>query len=88
MQLDIETLQKDQNKYHDIFLTLMKETKATILKKITEIEDSLEIQANKLETRLVHLVPILGQQDRHFPAIDKLDYDNYLVTINSIREEY
>ena len=27
--------------------------------------------------------PILGRkQDRHFPAIDKLDYKNYLVAIN------
>ena len=24
------------------------------------------------------------KQDRHFPAIDKLDYDNYLVALNEI----
>ena len=27
---------------------------------------------------------IKGQQDRHFPAIDKLDFNNYLVAINEI----
>ncbi len=26
--------------------------------------------------------PIRKKQDRHFPAIDKLDYDNYLVAVN------
>ncbi len=26
--------------------------------------------------------PIQGQQDRHFPAIDKLSYNNYLVAVN------
>ena len=29
-------------------------------------------------------LPIKGQQDRHFPAIHKLDYENYLVAINEI----
>ncbi len=29
-------------------------------------------------------VPIEKQQDRHFPAIDKLDYNNYLVAVNEI----
>jgi hypothetical protein len=29
-------------------------------------------------------MPIKDQQDKHFPAIDKLDYDNYLVAINEI----
>ena len=29
-------------------------------------------------------VPIMSQQDRHFPAIDKLDYENYLFAINEI----
>ncbi len=28
--------------------------------------------------------PINDQQDRHFPKIDKLDYENYLVAINEI----
>ena len=86
MQLDIETLQKDQDRYHDVFLTLMKETKASILKKITEIEDGLEIQPKKLETRVVApYLPLEGRkQDRHFPAIDKLDYENYLVALNEI----
>ena len=34
--------------------------------------------------------PIEGQQDRHFPTIDKLNYDNYLVAINELpnRGEY
>ena len=31
--------------------------------------------------------PIKGQQDRHFPATNKLDYDNYLVAINEIHED-
>ena len=26
-------------------------------------------------------LPIKGQQDRHFPAIDNLDYENYFVAI-------
>ena len=86
MQLDIETLQKDQDKYHDVFLTLMKETKASILKKIKEIEDGLEIQPKKLYTRVVDpYLPLEGRkQDRHFPAIDKLEYENYLVAINDL----
>ena len=29
-------------------------------------------------------MPLKGKQDRHFPAIDKLDYENYLVVINEI----
>ena len=29
-------------------------------------------------------LPIQCQQDRHFPAIDKLDYNNHLVAINEI----
>ncbi len=34
-------------------------------------------------------VPIENRmQDRHFPAIDKLDYDNYLVSINNNVFEY
>ncbi len=28
--------------------------------------------------------PIQKQQDTHFPAIEKLDYDNYLVAMNEI----
>jgi hypothetical protein len=28
--------------------------------------------------------PIKGKQDIHFPTIDKLDYNNYLVAINEI----
>jgi hypothetical protein len=26
-------------------------------------------------------LPLMGKQERHFPAIDKLDYDNYLVAV-------
>ena len=30
-------------------------------------------------------MPLDGrQQDRHFPPIDKLDYENYLVALNKI----
>ena len=29
-------------------------------------------------------MPIQKQQDRHFPAIEKLDYNNCLVAINEI----
>ncbi len=25
-----------------------------------------------------------GTQDRHFPALDKLSYDNYLVAVNKL----
>jgi len=89
MQLDIETLQKEQDKYHDVFKTLMKETKASILKKIKEIEDGPQVQPKKLQTRLSDPTgPLQGQQDRHFPAADKLSYDNYLVAVNEIPNDY
>ncbi len=29
-------------------------------------------------------LPLWGVQDRHFPAIEKLDYNNYLVTVNKL----
>ena len=29
-------------------------------------------------------MPIKYKQDRHFPIIEKLDYNNYLVAINEI----
>jgi len=29
-------------------------------------------------------LPIKEEQDRHFPAIDKLDYNNWLVAVNEI----
>ena len=30
-------------------------------------------------------IPLEGQkQDRHFPAIEKLSYDNYIVAVNEI----
>lgn len=29
-------------------------------------------------------MPIKDKQDRHFPAVDKLDYNNYLVAVNEI----
>ena len=31
-------------------------------------------------------IRIIGQ-DRHFPAIEKLDFDNYLVAVNEIADE-
>jgi hypothetical protein len=41
------------------------------------------LQANKLTYRLSDLtVPLENRrQDRHFPAIEKLSYDNYLVAV-------
>ena len=27
---------------------------------------------------------IMGKQDRHFPAVDKLHYDNYLVAVKEL----
>ena len=30
----------------------------------------------------------MDKQDRHFPAIDKLSYDNYLVSINEYDSEF
>ncbi len=32
-------------------------------------------------------MPIKDKQDRHFPAIEKLDYQNYLVAVNEILNE-
>jgi hypothetical protein len=43
------------------------------------------MQDVKLEYRLSDPTgPIAGKQDRHFPAIEKLDYENYLVALNSV----
>ena len=44
------------------------------------------IQAKKMTHRLsAPTGPLDGrQQDRHFPAIDKLDYNNYIVALNEI----
>ena len=46
----------------------------------------IEYQASYLITRLSDpYIPIEGrEQDIHFPAIDKLDYNNYLVTVNKL----
>jgi hypothetical protein len=33
-------------------------------------------------------VPISEAQDRHFPAIDKLDYNNYMVGIEDSKDDY
>ncbi len=32
--------------------------------------------------------PIKGYQGRHFPAIEKLDYNNYLVALNELPNDY
>ncbi len=32
--------------------------------------------------------PIEWEQDRHFPAIEKLDYNNYLVAVYERREKF
>ncbi len=38
---------------------------------------------NELSTRFSELYgPITGEQDRHFPAISKLHYDNHLVAVD------
>ncbi len=42
------------------------------------------LQAKKFTYRLADppYLPLKGEQNRHFPAIDKLSYDNYLVAVN------
>ena len=66
----------------------MKKIGASILNKIKEIEDGLQVQPKKLQTRLSDPTgPLRRQQDRHFPAADKLSYDNYLVAVNEIPGE-
>jgi len=47
MQEDINALLRQQAKHQNIFTQLMKETKATILKKIKEVEDGVAIQDAK-----------------------------------------
>jgi hypothetical protein len=32
-------------------------------------------------------MPIKEKQDKHFPAIDQLDYNNWLVAINEISSD-
>ena len=32
-------------------------------------------------------LPIEGHKNRHFPAIEKLDYNNYLVNVNELPNE-
>ena len=45
----------------------------------------LEYQFPKLFVRYSDpYLPIEYQQDKHFPAINKLDFNNYLVAINEI----
>jgi hypothetical protein len=55
---------------------------------IEEAKDDLAMQANKFEYR--YSDPCGGiikhKQNRHFPAIDKLSYDNYLVSINEVED--
>ena len=43
-------------------------------------------QAKKLKYRLAEACggQIQGQQDRHFPPANKLDYNNYLVAVKEI----
>ena len=49
MKEDINTLSRQQAYIQDIFKKLIKETKATILKKIKEVEDSFAIQDDKFD---------------------------------------
>jgi hypothetical protein len=49
------------------------------------------LKAKKFTYRLADpYLPVEKEQDRHFPAIDKLNYDNYLISINQIHstEQY
>ena len=54
-----------------------------------EAKNVVADQPKKLQTRLSDpYKPLLGrQQDRNFPAADKLSYDNYLVAVNEIPGE-
>ena len=49
MQEDIDALLSLQAKYQNVFTQLMRETKATILKKIKEVEDGVAIQDPELD---------------------------------------
>jgi len=49
MQGDIDALLRQQTKHHSVFTQLMRETKATILRKVKEVEDGVAIQDAKLD---------------------------------------
>ncbi len=57
---------------------------------IEEAKDDVAVQANKFEYRYSDPCggKIMDKQDKHFPAIEKLSYDNYLVAINEDGCEY
>ena len=92
MQLDIDRLQTQQAENREIYITLMKKTKDEIWKKIKELKDggaakhgepqdiSLP-QAKKLEFRYSSDYPVTTEET-HFPPVDKLNFDNYLVAVS------
>jgi hypothetical protein len=49
MQGDINALLNKQAKHQNVFMQLMRETKATILKKIKEVEDGVAVQDPKFD---------------------------------------
>ena len=63
---------------------MIEETKEAALVSVAA-KQAVTTQVKKFTYRLVDpYMPIKKQQNRHFPAIDKLDYENYLVAINEI----
>ena len=49
MQGDIDALLRQQAKHQNVFTQLMRETKATIFKKIKEVKDGVAIQVAKFD---------------------------------------
>jgi hypothetical protein len=50
----------------------------------TAAKHVVQVQAKKFAYRLSYpYCPLKEKQDRHFPAIDKLNYNNYLVAVYS-----
>ena len=55
--------------------------------KLRQIESKVVLERNGTRFTIKEsepYLPIKGKQNRHFPAIDKLDYNNWLVAVNEI----
>jgi len=56
--------------------------------KLREIESKVVFERNGTKFTIKESVPCGGvikkKQDKHFPSIDKLDYNNWLVAVNQI----
>ena len=77
----------------DFYFELMRDKKASLLEKVNSVlgtsqpviskaKDVVTVRGKKLIYRFSDCyLPIKGQQDRHFPPVEKLDYENYLVAV-------